>query len=510
MTTRAKFWKNGIMMTLVGLLLRTVALGFSAFISRKVGAEGIGLYTLITTVYSFLLTFATAGISLTVTRLVAEVIGKSEEEKIGKTVGGAVVYSLIFSGAATIILASLSGVISRYVIADSRSLLPLGILSISLIPASLSGVFSGYFVGVRRVLPNAIIQVLGQLLRVGATILLLLSMVNEGVESAVTALCIGVTVSEVVVFVISFVAFSLDRIIYYRRKRGEGGISFLPTFKMALPLGVSAYIHSALLSVEHAVIPMRLEARGELREEALASFGRMHGMALPVVTYPMSPLSSFSGLLVPEFAESDARGDGERVSRIAGQALSLTLIYAACASVILFLFSEEIGYIIYNSFDAGVFIAVLAPVIPLMYLDHVTDSILKGMGEQVYSMWVNIADSALSLVLVFFFVKPLGIIGYALVIIVMELFNFTLSYLRLERRIRIKIDLIHSLIIPLLSGVLASVLVRVLFVRLGTGASIPDLVGQMVFTLCAFILVFILLTGLYRLMRGRSQAPSSR
>ena len=100
-------------------------------------------------------------------------------------------------------------------------------------------------------------------------------------------------------------------------------------------------------------------------------------------------------------------------------------------AVVLVVFSEELGYIIYNSYEAGRFVAILAPIVPLMYLDHVTDSMLKGIGEQVFSMWVNITDSALSVALVWFLIPKMGILGYALVIIIMEAYNFILSYFRL-------------------------------------------------------------------------------
>ena len=81
MKRRIEFFKSGLTLTAVGLSLRTVGMLFGAFITRTIGAEGIGLYTVIMTVYSFAITFATSGISLTVTRLVAEL---SERERNGK------------------------------------------------------------------------------------------------------------------------------------------------------------------------------------------------------------------------------------------------------------------------------------------------------------------------------------------------------------------------------------------------------------------------------------------
>ena len=94
MSGRERFFRNGAMLAAVGLSIRTVAMLFGAFVSRSVGAEGMGLYTVIMTVYAFAVTFATSGISLTVTRLVAEAEGEGNGRRVGGVIRGAVLYSL--------------------------------------------------------------------------------------------------------------------------------------------------------------------------------------------------------------------------------------------------------------------------------------------------------------------------------------------------------------------------------------------------------------------------------
>ena len=134
-----------------------------------------------------------------------------------------------------------------------------------------------------------------------------------------------------------------------------------------------------------------------------------------------------------------------------------------------------------------------------MYLDHVTDAILKGIGEQVYSMWVNITDSLLSIVLIWFLLPKMGIIGYAVAIIIMEAYNFVLSMMRLRKRIRIRISVFSSVLSPFASALVSSLLVRTLFVRQGSGASVGWLASEIVFSVSAFIfadrLIFILSHG---------------
>ena len=53
MSKRVKFFYNGILLTSVGFAMRAAGLFLGAHISAAIGAEGIGLSGLITTVYSF-------------------------------------------------------------------------------------------------------------------------------------------------------------------------------------------------------------------------------------------------------------------------------------------------------------------------------------------------------------------------------------------------------------------------------------------------------------------------
>ena len=95
MSKRVRFFYNGLLLSAVGLVMRAVGLFLGAYISGVIGAEGIGLQSLIGTVYSFAVTLATSGVGLSVTRLVAASIGegRADGERILR---GAFMYAFLF------------------------------------------------------------------------------------------------------------------------------------------------------------------------------------------------------------------------------------------------------------------------------------------------------------------------------------------------------------------------------------------------------------------------------
>ena len=170
-----QFVWNGILITLVSLLIRTVSVSFNVYLSNRVGAVAMGLFTLISTVYGFAITVATSGIGLATTRLVAEALGRSPKEGGGSpwenprvicTVKKCMVYALCFSLGSGLVLFFFAPAIGVHLLHDSRTVASLKILAFTLPPIALSSVFSGYFTAVRRVYKNALVQVVGQILRI--------------------------------------------------------------------------------------------------------------------------------------------------------------------------------------------------------------------------------------------------------------------------------------------------------------------------------------------------------
>ena len=67
-----EFMKNAATMTVTALILRAIGIFFRIYLSGRIGAEGMGLYQLIFSVYVLASTFASSGICTAVTRLITD------------------------------------------------------------------------------------------------------------------------------------------------------------------------------------------------------------------------------------------------------------------------------------------------------------------------------------------------------------------------------------------------------------------------------------------------------
>lgn len=479
---------NGLLLSCVALIMRTITVSFNVYVSAKIGSESMGLLTLTGGIYGFAITFATSGINIAVVNRVSACLPYNSDyfdirsnECVKKIMKNALFYCLVFSVAASVILFISSENIGKFLLGDIRTVPSLRLMSFSLVPISISSMLNGYFCAVRRVYKNVIVQFCEQGAKIFVVTFLLLTIAPKGIEYACVAVVAGGAFSEGVCVIVSGILYFFDRKIHSRKSnKKEGNVSkkgcfFINKFEnkisdeetkiipIALPIGISAYVRSALLTVEHLCIPWGLRKNGLNTSNALSSYGVLQGMVIPVLLFPSCILSSFSSLLVPELSSSLAKGDKTRIKRIVSRVFCTSLIFSVGVSGIFIAYSYEIGAFLYGNNEAGEYIRLLAPLIPLMYLDGSVDSMLKGLGQQVYSMRVNILDSLISVILIVTVLPFYGIKGYVAVIFITELINTSFSILKLINITGIKTPVFKWVCIPLICIITATFLSRVIF-----------------------------------------------
>ncbi len=486
------FW-NALLLSAATLLMRSVGVSFGVYLTNRAGAETMGLYSLLGGVYGFALTLATSGIQFGVTRLTVEAIGKGEAYRVRRIMRRATCMALFFGGISLLLLLVLAPTVSIHWLKDVRTVRPLRLLGITLPLIAVSSVWNGYFTAVGRVYKNAFSQVFEQGVKIAASVYLLTLFLPHGVEATCCALILGGAVAECGSFLLGLTLYLLDRRRHFppspTQSTEQEGKRLL---SITLPIAFTAYLRSGLLTLQHILIPRGLRNSGASHADALVAYGSIHSMALPVILYPAALISSFSGLLIPALAESQVKEENKRISYMIGRVWWLAMLFSIGVSGILICFSRELGDLLYPNSEAGYYIRMLAPLIPIMYIDTATDAMLKGLGQQVYSMNINILDAAISVALVIVLTPRMGILGYVITIYVSEFFNTVMSITRLLGMSRMKLRLLKWIYKPLLCIVLSTTLVRALLVRLLPSAT-PSVSGVVLHCGAALLCYLLLL-----------------
>ncbi len=446
MRNTTRFLWNTILLTVTSVLMRVLSMSFQVYLTQRIGAEGIGLFELLMSVYGLATALAISGVRLSTTRLVLEMTacGRGTRGGIMRLCLG---YALCLGLGAAVLLYVLSRPIAQLWL-DEEALAPcLRVLAFSLPFLSVSSCLAGYFSARRQAGRMSVTQVLEFGFHMVLTFTALFVLQPKTPQRACLLLVCCSCLSD---------GFSscIGWVFYTREKQGrsKAETTLLPDLLgIALPDAAGSWIRSGLVSAKHMLIPKGLRRSGTSASQALAAYGVVQGMVMPVLSFPSAFLGSISGLLVPEITECRALGQHKRVMSIMQRVLHLTLLFSFFASGMLLIYGRELGWALYHSEEACRYIRLLAPLVPLMYLDTSVDGMLKGMGLQNASMRINILDAGMCLLLVWQLLPRVGMPAYLLILYISEVLNFILSYRQLQKHVGLWLPFYRSFLAPILS-----------------------------------------------------------
>jgi len=476
--------------------MKIVSVLFNAHVSKRIGADGMGLFSLIMSAYLFAVTLSTSGISLACMRLVSEELGAGNGRNAVKAVKKCLIYAISFGCTSALLLFSFSNAIAEKILCEPRCALSLRALSVSLPFIAISNVLGSYFSAVRRVYKSAAVNVFEQFVKIFITLSMLDILAPKGIEDACLALVIGTSVSEGLSFSYLFVLYIIDKRRHLPRTDAKKTEPLTKRMLgISLPIAFSQYLRSGLSTINHVLIPRGLKLHGADSSSALSVYGTIHGMVFPLILFPSALCATFSSLIVPELSELAQKygsTKGNHIKYIAKRSLRLGMLFSVFTAGIMITFANEFGTLLYKSAEASRYIRIFAILIPVMYIDTFVDGMLKGLGQQLASLRYNIIDSGTSIVLVLLLLPKYGADGYIFCVFATEILNTTLSLSRLIKTTGIRFNFLGNAAIPALSAVGASAISVLVSSALADGN-----LGRILIGIAAFTVFYVIFSDVF-------------
>lgn len=464
------FIKNALILTASSLILRFVGIIFKVWLAALIGSEGIGLYQLIFSVYVLAATFATSGICTAVTRLVAEELALGSKKGTLKILRRAIEITLLIAAVSIAVVYFGAEFIADRFIGDMRAVPALKILPLSLPFMGITSCLRGYFIARRKVTPNAVSQLFEQSVRILLVVILVKKFCDKGLAACCAAVLFGDTAAELCACLLLGLIWLCDRKklnTLSGRARPPFGI-VRRILHISVPITSGRYLNTALRTAENILVPKNLAKYPRSGELALSQFGMIKGMALPILFFPSTLLNSISTLLIPEMSEAAAKGRTGLVKAATRNILKLTAVMSFIFAAIFFVGGREIGLLIYKSEEVGSLLRALSPIVPLMYLDSVSDGILKGLDQQAFSFRTAITDSVLRIILILLTLPRFGLRGFIWIMYFSNLLTCALNVGRLIMVSKARLKLLNEVILPLTAAfcitLLADTLLRLVTV----------------------------------------------
>ncbi|MBR2366719.1 MAG: polysaccharide biosynthesis C-terminal domain-containing protein [Oscillospiraceae bacterium] len=475
---RRSFLRHTLLLTAVHLAIRTSALLFHIYLSRRIGAAGMGRLQLVLTASGFALTLGVSGSRAACMNLTAAQRGLGRPSAMKQAIVSSLRYCALFSVFAGMLLFIGAETLAAGWIRDADAAPVLRLTGLCVPLHCTVAVLYGCFTARGRIRPLVITELTEQAVDIFITLAALqlwagadfsrigLAVIGGSAAGAMCSLCI--------------LGAQLLRDLH--PIPNDGSRMLRPLLRLTVPLALSDYLRSGLDTAEQFLIPYGLRRAGDSYERSMADYGTICGMVFPVLMFPSVLFISLSDLLLPELSGSKARGEQQRIQRVAVSCLQCGFVFSAVIAGLLFLLGPQLGELLFHSKSAGAYLRAFSPLVLFLYTDRLVDGMLKGLGEQVACVRYNTITSFLDVVLLLVLLPRLGVTGFFITFTLTHLLNLGLSLRRLCRSARIVPDLSHAL--RTVTAVAAATTFCLLLPQNGTGTLVIAAALYCAFSLC--------------------------
>ncbi|SFG45591.1 stage V sporulation protein B [Desulfotomaculum arcticum] len=448
----SSFLKGAMVLLAAGLINRLVGFLYQIGMMRLIGPEGVGLFNMVFPVYIMVLVLATAGIPLAISKLVAEEVAK-------KNLSGAYrifkISFLLLAGSSiffTTLLLVGAPFFKNHIFANPKVYNCFLCLIPGVLIVSISSAFRGFFQGLQQMGPTAVTQTIEQLVRVCIGLFFASLMLPRGIEYAAVGLSLGVVVGELtgLIFMLSIYSRHRPRLMFGNSV--SFGLKDMLTriFNLAIPVTLTRFVATALMSVQAVMIPQRLYVSGLSLSQATKEYGQLVGIAESLLFIPGVVTIALATALVPAMSDAVALKNLSLVRIRIIDAVRIVMQVGVPAAVFFLILADELCGVLFGYPMAGASLKILALSGPFLYLQQAITGILQGIGRADIPFKNLLLSSTVSITGIYFLtaIPELCIKGSAIAIGTSFIIMAVLNTLSLQRITGFSIGLRDNVIKP--------------------------------------------------------------
>jgi len=422
---------------------RAVGFLFRIFLSHALGPEMLGVYQIAMSFFMVFLTIIATGLPLAISKEVAKARESGHNRDIGKIATAGLVISLTVSIALCISVFILREFVGS-IFTDERCLKILLILLPSIIVCAIYTSLRAVWWGEKKFFLLGATELFEQVIRV-LFFAILIGLAFMGMDSAgmaalsFTIACVVSACAVVWIFMrqgnkernkikdqtqdsTQYTVYSSrhntlntpsastspkmllnsDKVSGLNERKVNFKRFYTPIIRSATPITGVRAIASITVMIISIIIPARLIASGATPTQAIAEYGIIMGMTIPLLMIPSTIIGALATALVPELTGSHQRKDHIAVSNQISNAVKFTLFITFLILPAFIALGKSIGIFVYDNALSGTFLSMTAWVMIPLSLNQITNAILNSLGAELRAMRHYIIGSVALFIIVWF------------------------------------------------------------------------------------------------------------
>ena len=193
-------------LTVTGLLSRFIGFFYRIFLSKVFGAEGMGIYQLISPVLALSFSLTVSGMLTAISKYVASETSTHDYKTSFRTLWVGFLLSMALSFGCMAFIYRYSEWIAVTFLLEARTAPLLRIISLSIPMATVHSCINGYFYGIRKTAIPALSQLSEQIVRVGSVYLIYHICLQKNIIPTISFAVVGLVIGESASMIVSVIA----------------------------------------------------------------------------------------------------------------------------------------------------------------------------------------------------------------------------------------------------------------------------------------------------------------
>ena len=369
--------KTVSMITFFSILTRFLGFIFRIFLSRRLGAEGMGIYQIASTVVGVFMTLVASGLPLTTAKMVAKLDSDNKKKEKSILTTSSAIIAIVISVISCIILILGKSGLNNFIKNDTVVDLII-IMSPALIFSAVYAIFRGALWGQNMFFWVSFTEFLEQLIRMILAFLVCGRLLNiiECTKALAFTFSLTCLISAIIVIIVYFI--------------NGGKLSFKKGYyktiiKSATPITGVRLASSFVQPLTALLIPFLLCLIGYTNSEAISVYGIIMGMTFPLLFAPLSIVGSLSMVLIPKISILNADKQYDTIADSINKSIRFALFLAVLIIPLYLSCGDLIGVVLYDNIQAGIYLQLSAVCILPLVLNNITSSVLNALNLEVKS-----------------------------------------------------------------------------------------------------------------------------
>ncbi|MFW5780579.1 MAG: polysaccharide biosynthesis C-terminal domain-containing protein, partial [Bacillota bacterium] len=324
-------------------------------------------------------------------------------------------------------------------LADPKTVPMFVIMIPAIVSTTIYNIIRGWFWGRKEFTSFSITETVEEVLRILFSVLFVSGLIS-GLSGAF-GIALAFLVSDFVVAVILFIMFF-----------SKGGKITKPTkikeiFIPAVPVTAIRLFGSLIITLTAVMLPARLIDSGFSVSEATASFGRIAGMASPLLLAPNAIIASLAIVLIPEMSEQGVKKDYITLNRHINTGINFALIICGFFMLCYYSLGEEITSFLFYDSESGRYLQYATFMMLPMCISQLTQSALNSIGLEFPAFKNYMISTSFMIAGIYFLPAVMGIYSVALAMMVSFLLNAVFNLITIRKNTKFKATFIKTLVL---------------------------------------------------------------